>query len=112
MQISRALMTLANQWQRCALRALLIVSVLVAGVSPCVVAQGFAGSEEIDTPCEEQEEEEREVAKFSQQSARYSKGNLKRWYHGDRRSRGFSCGTRHAIQGHCLPNGLRAPLLH
>ena len=104
---------LASRWLRCALQVLLIISVLFAGVSPSVAVQELAGSEETDSPFEEQEEEqEEEVAKFSEQQSRSSKGNLRRWHHGGRRLSAYGRGTRRAIEGHCLANGLRAPLLH
>jgi len=109
MRISSVLLTLASQWRRCALQVLLITSVLFAGVSPAVTAQELAASEEADSPFEEQEEE---AAKFSEQQARYSKGNLRRWHDGDCRASAYGRGTRRAIEGHCLANGLRAPLLH
>ncbi|MFP6601178.1 MAG: hypothetical protein VB862_01490, partial [Pirellulaceae bacterium] len=96
----------------CALQVLLISSVLFAGVSSSVTVQELAASEEADSPFEEQEEQEEEVAKFSEQQARYSKGNLSRWRDGDRSSFTYGRGTRRAIEGHCLANGLRAPLLH
>ena len=114
MRIVCALATLTSQALRCALLTLLIASVLVAGVSSSLVAQGSAGNEETDTPCEEQEQEqqeEQEVAKFSQRQARYSKANLRRWRQRDRRSSGYGSGARHVTAGHTLPNGLRAPLL-
>ncbi len=109
MRISSALVTLSGQWLRCALQVLLITSVLFAGASPSVAGQEFAGSEEKDSPFEEQEEE---VAKFSERQARYSKGHLRRWHHGNRGSSAYGSGVRRAIEGHCLANGLRAPLLH
>ena len=109
MRIFSALVTLSGQWRRCALQVLLITSVLFAGVSPAVTAQELAASEATDSPFEEQEEE---AAKFSEQQARHSKGNLRRWHHGDGSSFAYGRGTRRAIEGHCLANGLRAPLLH
>ena len=115
MRISSALLTLCSQWLRCALQVLLIISVLFAGVSPSAAVQELAGSEETDSPFEEQEEQEEqeeEAAKFSEQRARYSKGNFRRWHHGDRSASAYGTGPRHAIEGHCLANGLRAPLLY
>lgn len=111
MRIFSALVTLSGQWLCCALQVLLISSVLFAGVSSSVTVQELAASEETDSPFEEQEQEE-EAAKFSEQQARHSKGNLRRWHHGDRSSFAYGRGTRRAIEGHCLANGLRAPLLH
>ncbi len=114
MRIYRLLATLASQWLRCALQFLLIVSVLVAGVSPSTAFTRFVGSEETDTPCEEQEEEEEEeeeVTRSSDPQKRYAKGSLRRWHQGDRSLRGFSTVAHRFHQGHCLSNGLRAPLL-
>ena len=113
MRIYRLLATLASQWLRCALQFLLIVSVLVAGVSPATAFTRYAGSEETETPCEEQEqeEEEEEVTRSSDPQKRYAKGSLRRWHQGDRSLRGFSTVAHRFHQGHCLPNGLRAPLL-
>jgi len=112
MRLSSALLTLASRWLRCALQVLLITSVLFAGVSPAVTAQELAASEEADCPFEEQEEQEEEAAKFSEQQSRYSKGNLRRWHDGDCSASAYGTGPRHAVDGHCLANGLRAPLLH
>lgn len=111
MRIYCLLATLASQWLRRALQFLLIVSVLVAGVSPSTAFNRFAGSEETDTPCEEQEEEEEEVTRSSDPQKRNAKGSLRRWHHGDRSLSGFSTVAHRFHQGHCLPNGLRAPLL-
>jgi len=112
MRMLSALLTLFSQWLRCALQVLLIISVLFAGVSSSVAVQERAASEEADSPFEEQEEQEEEVAKFSEQQARYSKGNFRRWHDRDCNSVAYGRRARRAIEGHCLANGLRAPLLH
>ena len=117
MRMLSALLTLFSQWLRCALQVLLITSVLFTGILPVTTAQELAGSEETNSPVEEQEEkkqeeEKEELAKFSEQQGRSSKGNLRRWHDGDCSASAYGTGPRHAVDGHCLANGLRAPLLH
>jgi len=114
MRISSALLIFFSRWLRCALQVLLMTSVLFTGISPVTTAQELAGSEETKSPFEEQEQEEEkeELAKFSEQQGRSSKGNLRRWHNGNCNSVGYASLVRRPIEGHCFANGLRAPLLH
>jgi len=111
MRMLSAILTLASRWLYCALQVLLITSVLFAGVLPTVTAQDRTSSEETDSPAEEEEQAE-ELAKLSEQQLRYSKGNFRRWHNQGRSACVYSTGPRHVVEGHCLANGLRAPLLH
>ena len=114
------LATLTTRWLRCAPQFLLIMSILVTGVSPFTAFAELVGSEETDSPCEEKEQEQKreqeekeqeEIARSFDLRKRYLKGNLRGWYHGDPSLPRFSTLAHHFQQGHCLPNGLRAPLL-
>ena len=114
------LATLTTRWLRCAPQFLLIMSILVTGVSPFTAFAELVGSEETDSPCEEKEQEQKreqeekeqeEIARSFDLRKRYLKGNLRGWYHGDPRLPRFSTLAHRFQQGHCLPNGLRAPLL-
>ena len=120
MQNCCLLATLPTRWLRCALQFLLIISVLVTGVSSSTAFSEFVGSEETDSPWEEQEEEQKreqeeeeqeEITRSFDLRKRYLKGHLRRWHHGDRSLPRFSTLAHRFQQGHCLPNGLRAPLL-
>ena len=115
MRTWKVFLILARQIFYCALQILVMISVLFTGVLPAVTAHDRAGCEKTGSPSKKQEKKEQdreaeELVRFSEEhvlpeaaSVVSTMGSVVALPPGR-----FS---RRVVVGHCLANGLRAPLL-
>ena len=116
MRTWKVFLVLARQIFYCALQFLVMISVLFAGVLPAVTAHDRAGCEKTGSPFKKQEEkkeqdrEEEELVRFSEEHV-LPEGASVASRMGTVVASPLGRFSRRVVVGHCLANGLRAPLL-
>jgi hypothetical protein len=115
MQLSYSTVRFTKRWLRCMLHAILVSSVLLTGEASSLLALEVVTNEESDASGEEKEarnSKKEGIAESFRRRTRCSTSNLGQWYHRTLVSVGSHNCDPCYHHGHCLSNGLRAPLLH